>query len=133
MEAALGRLVWQRAKDQCEYCRLPQGVSPLPHQVDHIIARKHHGPTKADYLALSCFFLNRFKGPNIAGVDPQSGRIVRLFHPRKDRWPRHFTWDRLLLIGRNRVGRATVDVLEINHPEFVAWRDVLMLGGEFPF
>src|SRR5271157_6485314 len=69
--------------------------------------------------------LQHYKGPNIAGVDSLSGRIVRLFHPRKDRWARHFIWNGPVLVGQTRIGRATIAVLEINHPEFVAWREVL--------
>ena len=76
---------------------------------------------------------SRDKGPNIAGVDPLSGRIVRLFHPRKDRWARHFIWNGPVLVGQTRIGRATIAVLEINHPEFVAWREVLVREGKFPF
>jgi HNH endonuclease len=132
MDITLEQLVWRRAKGRCEYCQLPQEFSPLTHQVDHIIARKHHGPTTAENLALACFFCNSYKGPNIAGVDPITGRIVRLFHPRKDRWNRHFAWNGPSLTGRNRSGRATVAVLEINHPDFVAWRDVLIREGTFP-
>ena len=56
MDTTLERLVWQRAKSLCEYCLLPQVFSPLPHAIDHIIARQHHGPTKAENLALACFF-----------------------------------------------------------------------------
>ena len=132
IDAALEQLVWRRAKRRCEYCQLPQDVSPWTHQVDHIIARKHRGLTVAANLALACFFCNSYKGPNIAGIDPESGRIVRLYHPRKDQWRRHFAWDGAWLRGQGRIGRATVTVLEINHPEFVAWREVLILEGAFP-
>ncbi len=132
MDITLEKLVWHRARAQCEYCLLPQDFSPLPHQIDHIIVRKHHGPTSAENLALACYFCNSYKGPNIAGVDPESRRIVRLFHPRNDRWNRHFAWEASLLSGRTQIGRATVTVLEINHPEFVAWRDVLIREGSFP-
>jgi hypothetical protein len=132
MDAALERLVWCRAKDRCEYCHLPQGLSPLPHEIDHIIARKHQGPTEAENLALSCFFCNSYKGPNIAGVDPGSGRIVRLFHPRKDSWRRHFAWQGPLLVGLTRSGRATIAVLEINRDEAVAMRAVLVREGAYP-
>ncbi len=61
MEAALVRLVWQRARDCCEYCRLPQAYSNLTFEIDHIIAQKHGGPTNPANLALSCFFCNSYK------------------------------------------------------------------------
>jgi 5-methylcytosine-specific restriction endonuclease McrA len=100
MNTPLERLVWQRADSRCEYCQLPQAFSPLPHAIDHIIARQHDGATVAENLALACFFCNSYKGPNIAGQNPQTGRRVRLFHPRKDRWSRHFAWDGPVLVGR---------------------------------
>ncbi len=133
MDTTLEREVWRRARHRCEYCKLPQAFSPLPHQIDHKIARKHGGPTDAENLAVACFFCNSYKGSNIAGIDPFSGRIVRLFHPRKDRWGRHFTWNGPVLVGQTRIGRATLTVLEINHPEFVAWREVMVREGKFPF
>jgi hypothetical protein len=132
MAATLDQLVWQRAKSRCEYCHLPQAFSPLPHAIDHIIARKHGGPTVEGNLALACFFCNSYKGPNIAGLDPESGRIVRLFHPRKDRWKRHFAWDGPLLIGQTRIEGATIAVLVINDPEFLAFREHLIREGTFP-
>ncbi len=132
MNTALERLVWQRAKSRCEYCQLPQAFSPLPHAVDHIIARQHHGPTKAENLALACFFCNTYKGPNISGVNPQTGRTVRLFNPRKDRWSRHFAWDGGYLAGRTHTGRVTIALLEINRFEAVEFREHLLREGSFP-
>src|SRR5262245_37203607 len=132
MNSALEQLVWQRAHSRCEYCQLPQAFSPLPHAIDHIIARQHHGPTVADNLALACFFCNSYKGPNVAGVNPLTGRTVRLFNPRKDRWNRHFAWDGPVLVGRTVTGRLTIDLLEINRPEAVEFRDHLITEGSFP-
>jgi hypothetical protein len=55
MDEALRQLVWDRAADTCEYCRLPQRFDIFPFHIDHIIAIKHHGPTAADNLALCCY------------------------------------------------------------------------------
>ena len=71
MNEALKRLVWDRAGNACEYCRLPQSLDALPFQIDHVIAEQHHGLTVAENLALSCLSDNLHKGPNIAGVGPQ--------------------------------------------------------------
>jgi hypothetical protein len=126
MNTPLERLVWQRAGSRCEYCQLPQAFSPLPHAIDHIIARQHDGATVAENLALACFFCNSYKGPNIAARNPQTGRRVRLFHPRKDRWSRHFAWDGPVLVGRTLTGRVTIALLEINRPEAVELREYLI-------
>jgi hypothetical protein len=56
MDDALVRLVWQRARATCEYCRLPQGFSKLPFHVDHIHARHHGGEAVPGNLALACFY-----------------------------------------------------------------------------
>lgn len=132
MDAALVALVWQRARSICEYCLLSQDLSCLPFEIDHVIAVKHGGLTEASNLSLSCFYCNRYKGPNIAGVDPITGRIVRLFHPRRDAWSRHFRWDGASLAGKTAAGRATISVLAINHPDAVMLRQALMEEGAFP-
>ncbi len=89
MDRELEQLVWQRANSHCEYCRLP-ALEWLRFQIDHVIAEKHHGRTEEGNLALSCFHCNSFKGPNISGVDPLTGKITRPFHPRRDAWDKHF-------------------------------------------
>ena len=61
MDAALTRLVWQRAHGRCEYCRTPQAADDAPFELDHIISRKHFGPTIAGNLCLSCYCCNSFK------------------------------------------------------------------------
>ncbi|WP_437671996.1 HNH endonuclease [Sorangium sp. So ce131] len=132
MDAALAALVWQRANATCEYCLLPQAISSIPFEIDHVIAQKHGGPTETDNLALTCFYCNSYKGPNIAGVDPESGRIVRLYPPRKDPWNRHFRWEGSRLVGRTATGRATIAVLVLNHPDALALRAELIEEGVFP-
>lgn len=132
MESALAALVRERAQSRCEYCRLPEGLSAIPFEIDHVLAQKHGGLTNESNLALSCFYCNSYKGPNIAGIDPASGRIVRLYHPRKDRWSRHFEWAGPALQGKTAVGRATIAVLSINDPDAIAVREALLEEGLFP-
>jgi 5-methylcytosine-specific restriction endonuclease McrA len=86
MGDAVVNAVWERAARRCEYCHLPADCSEAPFQIDHIIARKHHGTDELSNLALACYYCNKYKGPNIAGIDPLSGQLVRLFHPRVDAW-----------------------------------------------
>jgi HNH endonuclease len=125
------REVWQRADQRCEYCRIPFPYYRLPFQIDHIIARQHHGKTDLDNLALACFHCNRHKGPNIAGRDSLTGEIVRLFHPRTDVWSEHFRIERAVLNGMTGIGRATVEVLAVNAPDFKQVREVLIAEGVF--
>jgi 5-methylcytosine-specific restriction endonuclease McrA len=132
MDESLQNLVWQRARGICEYCLLPSSCDPSCFQIDRIIAEKHRGRTVPENLALSCLRCNAHKGPNIAGIDPVSSRIVPLFHPRNDRWQEHFRWEGPILVGLTPAGRATIEVLDMNHPLRVAFRDTLIAEGVFP-
>jgi hypothetical protein len=127
----LARQVWQRARSRCEYCHLPASRYPLPFHIDHVIARQHGGATSPENLALACLHCNRHKGPNIAGRLPETGDIVRLFHPRLDSWSDHFEWDGPILSAKTDVGLVTIQVLAINEADFVAVRLALMQEGEF--
>jgi hypothetical protein len=132
MSPHLSDEVWRRARAACEYCQMRQEFDVVAFQIDHIIAQKHGGPTTTENLALSCFPCNSHKGPNIAGLDPVSGELVRLFHPRQDRWAEHFTWDGPFLVGLTPVGRTTVQVLNVNDQDYVAVRRALLREGVFP-
>jgi HNH endonuclease len=118
----LVRRVWRRAGDRCEYCRIPRFAFPLPFQIDHILAEKHGGVTIEGNLALACPHCNRFKGPSIAGLDPDTGELTRLFDPRRDAWADHFQLDGPRLTGRTPVGRATVRVLAMNANDLLSIR-----------
>ena len=131
MDNALRSLVRRRTGDVCEYCRLPQAASPFVRfHVEHIVARQHGGPTESDNLALACGFCNFHKGPNIASLDPESGKLVPLFHPRRDHWADHFGWERTVIIGRTAIGRATVQLLAMNDWERIEVRENLHALGE---
>jgi hypothetical protein len=121
--------VWLRAHHRCEYCRIPHPHYRLPFQVDHIIARQHGGAATLDNLAMACFHCNRFKGPNIAGLDPTSGELVRLFHPRTDRWTEHFRFDGPRLVGLTPIGRATIHVLAMNGDDLLLFRTEILQEG----
>lgn len=110
---------------------MPQELDASPFQVDHIIAVKHGGQTNQENLALCCLPCNLFKGPNIAGIDPQTLSVSRLFHPRIDAWGDHFRWEGARLFGLTPVGRATVEVLAINERGRMAIRKALIAEGRF--
>ena len=129
MDAALEELVPRRARFRCEYCLLPQALVSTPFQFDHIIGQSHGGQTTTDNLAFACFHCNNFKGPNLAGLDPDTGRVVRLFHPRHDTREDHFKWQGEQLIGLTGVGRATIGTLRLNHPLRLAVRRSLLREG----
>jgi hypothetical protein len=71
-----------------------------------------------------------YKEPNIAGIDPETGAIIRLFHPRTDVWDEHFRWEQSVLQGIAPIGRARAMVLAINEPTRVALRQMLAALGK---
>jgi HNH endonuclease len=132
MDPRTDQIVRVRAGHRCEYCLLPQSSRRLRFQIDHVVAQQHGGAADLDNLALSCGRCNRFKGPNIAGIDPQSSAMSRLYHPRVDRWADHFRWEGARIVGLTAIGRATIVVLTMNHPDDVAVRLELIAGKTFP-
>jgi hypothetical protein len=126
-------LVRRRAGDRCEYCQISQDdVLHFPFHVEHIIARKHKGADHVNNLCWSCHSCNLFKSSNLSGIDPDTGMIVPLFHPRRQQWHVHFQWHGPRLVGRTACGRATIAVLCINLAHRVRMRRFLILAGVFP-
>ena len=124
--------VRRRARNRCEYCRLPESAISSRHQVEHVVAVQHGGGDDLSNLALACTHCNLHKGPNIAGRDPQTGELTPLFHPRRDLWREHFAWQGAWLTGLTSVGRSTIHVLAINDPLMVEAREALIEAGRFP-
>ena len=132
LPASVARVVRTRASFCCEYCLLPAQASAIPFEIDHIIARKHGGPSDLENLALSCFYCNSAKGPNIAGIDSETGLIVPLYHPRQHRWQEHFVIDGIRIVAKTSAGRATIAVLEMNAEDMMLLRGSLIDEGFYP-
>src|SRR4051812_21961013 len=107
VSAGLRTLIVRRARNCCEYCLIPDDVLFVPHEPDHIIAEQHGGQTVSENLALACWRCNRYKGTNLASIDPQSGAREFLFDPRRDRWADHFGLEVARIVGISAKGRAT--------------------------
>jgi hypothetical protein len=129
VSAELRQLVYHRAHGCCEYCKIPDSHTFSPHEIDHIIAEKHGGLTTADNLALSCILCNKYKGSDIASIDPLTGIVVPLFHPRLEQWVEHFAYQAGELLGLTPKGRVTVYLLRLNRAERVAERRILVQAG----
>jgi 5-methylcytosine-specific restriction endonuclease McrA len=129
MDASLKETLRPRAGFSCEYCHLPEAIAELPFQVDHIVAAQHGGMSTEENLAWACARCNRYKGPNLSGIDPESGKLTRLFNPRTDAWVEHFSWNDAILTGQTAIGRTTIAVLQINHPEAKSQRVDLLAEG----
>lgn len=127
----LRRAVRERASYRCEYCLISEQDAFFGCHIDHVISRKHGGESEEDNLALACVFCNRNKGTDIAALDPSSGNLVRLFHPRIDRWADHFQLaeDGCAIAPLSAIGRATERLLKLNAEERLLERRALREAG----
>jgi hypothetical protein len=129
---ALRSEVAARAKHRCEYGLIHEDDTGFRLQVDHIVGRKHGGLSVAGNLAYACVLCNRSKGSEVASVNVHSGEIVRLFHPRQDRWNDHFQLLANTIRARSDVGAATAGLLRFNMPERLAERSLLQSLDSYP-
>jgi len=130
----LRELVRRRAGYRCEYCQTPEWLIGSEHEVDHIIPRAHNGATVAENLCSACSPCNGSKKTKMQGNDLQTGESVALFHPRRQRWSDYFAWntDGTHIMGITSCGRATVEVLKLNHPLITVARSVWVSAGLHP-
>ncbi len=129
MSSALRRLVHLRAGGKCEYCHLPQAGHEERFSVDQIVAQQHLANDDPENLALCCLRCNLHKGTNLSGLDPADLAVVALFQPRRQVWSEHFAWNGPLVAGLTPTGRATVVTLQMNSPERVRLRAMLLAEG----
>jgi hypothetical protein len=123
--------VQTRAKGRCEYCMLPAQASFYPHQVDHIIPAIHGGNDSLENLAWACFQCNTAKTNNVASYDYETGLLTPLYNPRKLVWDEHFVYRGGLLTTHTPIGRVTIRVLQINLPDLVLMRGILMQSNHW--
>jgi len=124
--------VARRAVHRCEYCLIHEEDAGFPHQVDHIVSRKHGGSSTANNLAFACITCNRNKGSDVASINPDTGEIVRLFHPRRDRWADHFRIRGEYIEPLTNEGMVTVQLLRLNLAERLSERRLLQAIGAYP-
>ncbi|MBI3797592.1 MAG: HNH endonuclease [Deltaproteobacteria bacterium] len=128
------RAVAERAKGYCEYCRCQARFSPDSFSVEHIMPRSRRGTAELSNLALSCQGCNNRKYTSVEALDPLTGEIAPLYHPRQQPWTDHFTWnpDYTLILGLTPTGRATIEKLQLNRAGVINLRRVLRSFGEHP-
>ena len=127
--AELRRQVIDRAGGVCEYCRMAPEYDEATFQIDHVRPERLGGRTDLANLAYACFPCNNAKGPNIAGIDPQTDAKTFLFDPRVDAWHDHFVLTGPFIEGRTDAGRATADLLRVNAPHRITLRRQLLDEG----
>jgi hypothetical protein len=127
--ARLRRRIFRRAGGRCEYCGLSQVGQEATFHVDHVIPRAKGGATEPANLALACVSCSLMKEARTSALEPETRRVVRFFHPRRQKWHKHFRWDGVVIVGLSAVGRATVDALQMNRPRILAIREEESMRG----
>jgi len=131
MDANIRRLARDRAQGCCEYCGLAEVHVYIRHHIDHIRSKQHGGDDAVANLALACQGCNLKKGANLAGIDPESGALTVLFNPREQTWTEHFVLQGNRIVGLTPVGRATVQVLDMNARERMKIRAEIRSIGNY--
>ena len=130
---ALRDEVVSRAADRCEYCGLAQQGQEATFHIDHVTPRAKKGPTTVENLALACVSCSLRKGARTEALDPSTGAVVELFDPRRHAWSDHFAWrGDDVVVGLIEVGRATINVLDLNRSLIRAIRRVEAELGRHP-
>jgi 5-methylcytosine-specific restriction endonuclease McrA len=81
--ARLRQKIVEQARQCCEYCLSQARFATESFAVEHIKPRSRSGQTTVDNLALACAGCNGHKHAKTKALDPVSGEIVPLFHPRR--------------------------------------------------
>jgi hypothetical protein len=93
---------------------------------------KQGGETVAENLALACVSCSLRKAARIDALDPVTQAACRLFHPRRDSWSEHFSWQGVRMVGLTPIGRTTVETLRMNRDLILAIREVEAALGRHP-
>ena len=125
--------VVKQALQSCEYCLIHADYVTLVHEVDHVIAQKHGGATSAKNLAYACAQCNRYKGSDIASIDPETDKPEFLFNPRTQVWGEHFGFDGPTIVPLTSIARATARLLQLNHIDRILLRKELLAIGRYPY
>lgn len=131
---ALRARIGEQARHRCGYCLTQEQVVGTPMEVEHTLPEALGGLTIEHNLWLACSLCNNHKHDRIAALDPQTGELVALFHPRTQLWREHFTWtdDGEHVVGLTASGRATVLALQLNRPALVRARRLWVSVGWHP-
>jgi hypothetical protein len=124
----------RQAQNRCGFCLTSQEFFSARFSIEHLIPLSLGGSSDEENLWLSCPACNWYKGAITHGRDPDTGKTVSLFNPRKQIWFEHFAWsqDGVRIIGKTPIGRATVVALQLNNELAIAARRLWVAAGKFP-
>lgn len=123
--------VSKRADYCCEYCLIPERLSFFKYQVEHIISVKHNGGDELSNLAYACPICNRNKGTDLGTIIGEPPSLVRFYNPRVDDWNDHFVLkSNGEILSTSSIGKATINILKLNHEDATLQRVKLIGSGK---
>lgn len=125
-------IIAERASFRCEYCQTREEDFFVSFEIDHIISVKHGGGQELENLAFACPHCNQHKGSDLGTYISGHDQLIRLFHPRRDKWEEHFEHDHGEIVALTEIGAATIKVLELNSPDRIILRRLLIQAGRYP-
>lgn len=130
----LRRQIRTHFSDRCAYCRTAEALTITTFEIEHIHPLATGGTTSFENLALACPMCNRCKSDRKQAIDPATGKKVPLFHPQREVWNDHFTWndDATAIVPLTSMGRATVTALRMNRPQLIRMRQMWVKMDEHP-
>jgi 5-methylcytosine-specific restriction endonuclease McrA len=134
----ISKKVWRQIKEdfqwRCAYCQIPAIYLPQGLEKEHIVPLSRGGGDVPNNICPACPNCNAHKLKKTSAPDPESGEMVRLFNPYRDIWTDHFEWDKsgTKILGRTKLGRATVAALKMNLPDVISWRKIFVQIGGYP-
>ena len=132
IQLAIRKAVAERANSRCEYCQMLEAEFFVAFEIDHIISLKHDGSDELENLAFACPHCNQHKGSDFGTYVSDSNRLTRFFNPRKDTWEKHFDVDEGEILALTKIGAATIQVLNLNNPDRIILRRLLIEAGRYP-
>jgi len=109
-----------------------QSLQGATFHVEHVIPISLDGKSILANLVLACPSCNLHKSNRIKAIDPQTREWMALFHPRIDDWGKHFEFVGFAIVGKTKCARATIDLLNLNHPRRLKVREAEALFNLFP-
>lgn len=127
-------LVTADEQHRCAYCQSAVAIVGMPFEMDHVIPESLGGLTVRENLCLCCGPCNERKACRTTAIDPLTGQLATLFHPRREAWSQHFRGidDGWRIEGLTPTGRATVLVIQLNRPSLVTARQSWVNVGWHP-
>lgn len=134
VSATIRRQIFHKANYRCGYCLTSQYVIGPLLELEHLIPLALGGTNDESNLWGACPVCNGAKSDRITASDLETNQTASLFNPGRDAWTNHFSWQEngTIIHGLTPVGRATVSLLNMNHPDTVLARQLWVLAGWHP-